>query len=98
MYAKAEKAPIIYCLGVTEHSTGTEGVMSMSNLAMLVGKVGNQAVVSILCEVKIMFKVLAIWAVCLMISQAIKVNNPEVIDKFESLACAVKSKHRFNFY
>ena len=25
MYAKAEKAPIIYCLGVTEHSTGTEG-------------------------------------------------------------------------
>lgn len=41
MYAKAEKAPIIYCLGVTEHSTGTEGVMSMSNLAMLVGKVGK---------------------------------------------------------
>ena len=24
MYAKAKKAPIIYCLGVTEHSTGTE--------------------------------------------------------------------------
>ena len=36
-----QKAPIIYCLGVTEHSTGTEGVMSMSNLAMLVGKVGK---------------------------------------------------------
>ena len=33
MYAKAKKAPIIYCLGVTEHSTGTEGVMSMSNMA-----------------------------------------------------------------
>lgn len=31
LYATAEKAPIIYCLGVTEHSTGTEGVMSMSN-------------------------------------------------------------------
>ena len=38
MYAKADKAPIIYCLGVTEHSTGTEGVMSMSNMALLVGK------------------------------------------------------------
>lgn len=41
MYAKADKAPIIYCLGVTEHSTGTEGVMSMSNLAMLTGKLGR---------------------------------------------------------
>ncbi|MCR5419885.1 MAG: molybdopterin-dependent oxidoreductase, partial [Lachnospiraceae bacterium] len=41
MYAKAGKAPIIYCLGVTEHSTGTEGVMSMSNLAMMVGKIGR---------------------------------------------------------
>ncbi len=41
MYAKAKKAPIIYCLGVTEHSTGTEGVMSMSNMAMLVGKLGR---------------------------------------------------------
>lgn len=41
MYAKADKAPIIYCLGVTEHSTGTEGVMSMSNMAMMVGKLGK---------------------------------------------------------
>ena len=40
-YATAKKAPIIYCLGVTEHSTGTEGVMSMSNMAMLVGKLGK---------------------------------------------------------
>lgn len=41
LYAKAEKAPIIYCLGVTEHSTGTEGVMSLSNLAMITGKLGR---------------------------------------------------------
>ncbi len=41
LYAKADKAPIIYCLGVTEHSTGTEGVMSMSNMAMMVGKLGR---------------------------------------------------------
>jgi len=41
MYAGAAKAPIIYCLGVTEHSTGTEGVMSMSNMAMLCGKLGR---------------------------------------------------------
>lgn len=41
MYARAKKAPIIYCLGVTEHSTGTEGVMSMSNMAALCGKIGR---------------------------------------------------------
>ena len=41
MYAKAGKAPIIYCLGVTEHTTGTEGVMSLSNLALVTGKMGR---------------------------------------------------------
>ena len=41
MYARAKKAPIIYCLGVTEHSTGTEGVMCMSDMASLCGKIGK---------------------------------------------------------
>ena len=41
MYATADKAPIIYCLGVTEHSTGTEGVMCMSDMAVLWGKIGK---------------------------------------------------------
>ena len=41
IYATAERAPIMYCLGVTEHHTGTEGVMSMSNMAMMVGKLGR---------------------------------------------------------
>lgn len=41
MYACAKKAPIIYCLGVTEHSTGTEGVMSLSNMAAICGKIGR---------------------------------------------------------
>ena len=41
LYAGADKAPIIYCLGVTEHSTGTQGVMSISNIAMSVGKIGR---------------------------------------------------------
>ena len=31
----------MYCLGVTEHHTGTEGVMSLSNMAMMVGKIGK---------------------------------------------------------
>lgn len=41
IYAKADRAPIMYCLGVTEHHTGTEGVMSLSNMAMMVGKLGK---------------------------------------------------------
>ncbi len=41
IYATAERAPIMYCLGVTEHHTGTEGVMSLSNVAMMVGKIGR---------------------------------------------------------
>ena len=41
MYGSAERAPIIYCLGVAEHSTGTEGVMSLSNIAMVNGKFGK---------------------------------------------------------
>ena len=41
LYATADKAPIMYCLGVTEHHTGTEGVMSLSNMAMMVGKIGK---------------------------------------------------------
>ncbi len=43
LYATADKAPIFYCLGVTEHSTGTAGVMSVANLALLCGKVGKYA-------------------------------------------------------
>ncbi|MDD3921855.1 MAG: molybdopterin-dependent oxidoreductase, partial [Eubacteriales bacterium] len=41
MYATAEKAPIFYSMGVTQHSTGTAGVMGTSNLALLCGKIGK---------------------------------------------------------
>ena len=41
LYAKADRAPIIYCLGVVEHTTGTESVMALSNLALVSGKLGR---------------------------------------------------------
>lgn len=41
MYGSAKTAPILYCLGVTEHSTGTAGVLSLSNMAMACGKLGR---------------------------------------------------------
>lgn len=41
LYGRAHRAAIVYCLGVTEHSSGTEGVMSLSNIAMVTGKYGR---------------------------------------------------------
>jgi formate dehydrogenase major subunit len=40
MYANAEKAAILYCMGITQHISGTDNVKSIANLAMLCGKVG----------------------------------------------------------
>jgi formate dehydrogenase alpha subunit len=40
-YAKAKNAVIIYCLGITELSTGTDNVRSLGNLALLTGNVGR---------------------------------------------------------
>ena len=85
MYAKAKKAPILYCLGVTEHSTGTEGVMSMSNMAMLVGKLGREG-----CGVNPIRGQNNVQGACDMGAMPTdfpgyqKVDNPEVLAKFEN--------------
>lgn len=84
MYAKAERAPIIYCLGVTEHSTGTEGVMSMSNMALLVGKIGKYG-----CGVNPLRGQNNVQGACDMgclptdFPGYQKVNNPDIVAKFE---------------
>ncbi len=84
MYATANKAPIIYCLGVTEHSTGTEGVMSMSNMALLTGKLGKSG-----CGVNPLRGQNNVQGACDMGAQPTdypgyqKVDNPEVREKFE---------------
>lgn len=94
MYAKAKKAPIIYCLGVTEHSTGTEGVMSMSNMAMLVGKLGRSG-----CGVNPLRGQNNVQGACDMGAMPgdfpgyQKVTNPEVVAKFER-AWGVKLSNR----
>jgi formate dehydrogenase major subunit len=43
-YADAKNATIIYCLGITEQTTGTDNVRSLGNLAMLCGNVGREGV------------------------------------------------------
>ena len=41
-YGKADKAAIVYSLGITEHSHGADNVMSCANLAMLTGNIGRE--------------------------------------------------------
>ncbi len=40
MYAVAGKAMILYAMGITQHTSGTDNVKSLANLAMLCGYVG----------------------------------------------------------
>jgi formate dehydrogenase alpha subunit len=40
MYAKANRASILYAMGITQHISGTDNVKSTANLSMLCGNVG----------------------------------------------------------
>jgi len=42
LYARAQKAVICYCLGVTQHICGTSNVQSIANLAMLAGHIEKE--------------------------------------------------------
>lgn len=84
MYAEAKAAPIIYCLGVTEHHTGTYGVMSMSNMALLTGKLGRSG-----CGVNPLRGQNNVQGACDMGANPDKfpgyqmISTPGVVEKFE---------------
>jgi formate dehydrogenase alpha subunit len=40
-YAQAERGAILYAMGITQHTTGVDNVISCANLAMLTGNVGK---------------------------------------------------------
>lgn len=40
LYARAEKATILYCMGITQHVKGTDNVKALANLSMLCGNIG----------------------------------------------------------
>lgn len=42
IYAQSKKSVIIYAMGITQHTTGVDNVMSCANLAMLTGNVGKK--------------------------------------------------------
>lgn len=42
IYGGAGRAAIIYAMGITQHTTGVDNVMSLANLAMMTGNVGKE--------------------------------------------------------
>ena len=40
LYAQAKAASIVYCMGITQHTVGTDNVKTLANLAMVTGNVG----------------------------------------------------------
>lgn len=83
-YARAESASILYAMGITQHSSGTEHVLSIANLAMLTGNIGRentgvnplrgQSNVQGACDVGCLPNVLPGYQ---------KVSEPEILAKFE---------------
>ena len=43
VYGSAKAASIVYCMGITQHTTGVDNVKSLANLAMLTGNVGKES-------------------------------------------------------
>jgi len=41
IYATNKPATILYAMGITQHSHGTDNVMATANLAMLTGNIGK---------------------------------------------------------
>lgn len=41
MYATNSPASILYCMGITQHTHGTDNVLAIANLAMLTGNIGK---------------------------------------------------------
>lgn len=42
LFGQAEKACIIYSMGITQHTTGTDNVKSVANLLLLTGNIGRE--------------------------------------------------------
>ena len=40
LFAQSKPASIVYCMGITQHTVGTDNVKTLANLAMLTGNVG----------------------------------------------------------
>ena len=85
MYAQNSPAAILYAMGITQHSHGTDNVMATANLAMLTGNIGKpgggvnplrgQNNVQGACDMGALPDVLSGYQ---------KVGDPKVIEKFKA--------------
>ena len=41
LFAEAESGAIAYCMGITQHTSGTENVLALTNISMLTGNLGK---------------------------------------------------------
>lgn len=84
LYATKATGGIFYSMGVTQHATGTDGVMSTANLAMITGKIGRPG-----CGVNPLRGQNNVQGACDMgalpgdYTGYQKTANPEVVAKFE---------------
>jgi formate dehydrogenase alpha subunit len=42
-YAKAKAGSIVYCMGITQHTTGVDNVKTLANLSMITGHIGRES-------------------------------------------------------
>ncbi len=42
-FATVDKASIVYCMGITQHTTGVDNVKSLANLTMMTGNLGKES-------------------------------------------------------
>ncbi len=40
LFAEAESGSIVYCMGITQHTSGTENVVALTNISLLTGNLG----------------------------------------------------------
>ena len=41
IYARAEASAVVWCMGITQHTTGTDNVINCANLALITGHIGR---------------------------------------------------------
>jgi len=85
IFGQAEKACIIYSMGITQHTTGTDNVKSVANLLLLTGNIGREGTgFSPLRGQNNVQGACDLGALPNVFSGYQAVNNPESRDKFEA--------------
>jgi len=78
LYANAGTGSIVYSMGITQHTTGTDNVLSVANLAMLTGNIGRESTASMHLGDRTTFRGHVTWAHC---RTSIPVTNGWTIQK-----------------